>query len=261
MAIDLILMGATTDLSGGDVDIVITAGETQVSGNGAPGTGTQWYPKANGAILGAASCGETAAATDIRFRKTTDAKWNHLLYLHLQTAAMPYNMISPCNYPITTGDAIQAQGTGTNTLKTVGFYVAKKPTDKVPTQTQPDNLPPGTMMVEATSTFTHVADTIATGTIVFSDWTPTRDQVYGIVGMAADSASGHFTRLQFLEGPNKDDVPGVPTTDTAVALDRAFWGDFGEFKGQTPPNCSTVAEAADAVTNLRLWIYPKGASR
>jgi len=259
VATDLILMGSTKDLSGGDVDIVIAAGETHVTGNGAPGAGTQWYPKANGAILGAASVGETAAATDVRFRKTNDPYWNHLLYLHLQTDAMPVDMITPFNYPITTGDAIQCQGTGTNTLKTVGFWVAKNSGDKLPVPVRTD-FPALTRAVEVTTTITCVADTVTTGTLTFGDFTPERDVVYRIVGLAADMATGHFMRLQFLEGPNVNDRPGVPVTDTAVALDRAWYGDFGSFKGQTPPQVQCVAEGADSACNIRMWLVPVGKS-
>ena len=260
MATDLIIMASSADRSGGDVAIPVAVGELTVTGNGAPGTATQWYPKSNGAIIGAFANSETGAAADVRFHKITDIDYNHLLTTHLQTDVVRSQILNRLNYPITIGDAIEAQATTAGAqLDVLGLYVAKNSGDKVPTTVQPDSLPAGAKLVHATSTFTHVADSIAEGTIVFDDFVPLRDVVYRIVAMGAHSATGCATRLRFVEGPNVNDTPGVPCADTSTGLEyQMFYGDFGSFKGQTPPRCQTIAVGADAATELYFVIVPGG---
>jgi len=257
MALDLIFMGSSADRSAADVAIPIAAGETQVTGNGAPGTGTQWYPKTDGAIVAAFVNSETAAMVECRFHKTSDINYNKLLTKHLQTDVLRTQILNKLNYPIKVGDAIEASGENAGAvMDLLGLYVSKGTAETITTEV-PATLPAGAMIVRATSTFTHVADSVAEGTIVFDDFVPIRDKVYKIIGMAADSATGLGTRLRFLEGPNVNDCPGVPTADTSTGLEyQMFYGDFGSFKGQTPPRCQTVAVAADAVTNLHFVIVP-----
>lgn len=260
MAIDLIFMGSSADRSAADVALPIAAGELQVTGNGAPGTGTQWYPKANGAILGAFVRSETAAMVECWFNKTTDPNRNKVRHMAIQTDPVGSQSINYLNYPIEIGSSIQAAGENAgNVLDVLGLYVAKRGGEYAPIPFSSQVLPAGAIPVRATSTFTHVADTVAEGTIVFDDFTPLRDVVYQIIGLSADSATGCGTRLRFLEGTNKDDTPGVPCADTSTALEYAYYmGDFGSFKGQTPPRCQTIAVGADAVTNLFMILLPQG---
>ena len=258
MATDLIFMGSSADRSAADVALPVAAGELQVNANGAPGTATTWYPKADGAIIGAFTRSETAGMVECRFHKTTDINYVKVYAPSLQTDPLRENIISPANYPITTGDQIEASGENAGAvLDVLGLYVAKSGGDKLPTTKMPDALPAGAVPVRATATFTHVADSVATGTLVFDDYQLIRDQVYKIIGMAANSATGCGTRLKFLEGPNLNDVPGVPTADTSTGLEyQMFYGDFGQFKGQTPPQVQTIAVGADAATVLNLIIVP-----
>lgn len=257
----LVIMASSADRSGGDVAIPVAAGELTVTGNGVPGTATQWYPKFKGSIVQAFCNSETAAAVDVRFRKTSDANYNHLVETHLQTVRLGREYISDCNYPIDLGDAIEAQGTnGGAVLDVLGLYVTPDGSPAVSTEPM-GPLPPGTMLVEATGATTLTADTVTAGAITFVDWTPKRDVVYKIVGMSMNGATACASRLNFLEGPYESFYPGVIAADTAVAMDQMFYGDFGEFKGQTPPQHQTIGVAGDTAQVFRFLIAPVGGSK
>lgn len=260
MPIDLIIMGTSADRSAADVAIPIAAGETHVSGNGVPGTGTQWYPKDNGAIKGAFVKSETAAMVETWFKKTSDVNRQKLCSKTIQTDGLLANVINYCNYPIAVGDAIEAAGENAGAvLDVLGLYVAKKAGEEAPTAYPRAPLPPNAMLVRATGATTLVADTITEGAIAFDDFTPVRDRVYQILGMAMDGATACASRLKFLEGPNVNDRPGVPAADTSTGLEyMMLYGDFGQFKGQNPPWHQTIGVAGDTAQCFYFVIVPVG---
>lgn len=254
----LVILGSSADRSGVDVDVPVAVGETTVAANGAPGTATVWYPKFKGSIVQAFANSETAAAADIRFRKTSDPYWNHLYETHLQTVRLGEEYINVLNYPIDTGDSIECDGTnGGAVLDVVGLYVTEDGRPAVSTK-YPENLPPGTMLVEATGATTLTADQLSPpGTITFVDWTPQRDVIYRIYGMSMNGATACASRLHFLEGPYAGKYyPGVIAAYTAAAMDQMFYGDFGEFKGQTPPMHQTIGVAGDTAQVFKFLIAP-----
>lgn len=253
----LVLMGTSADRSGGDVAIPVAAGETTVSGNGAPGTATQWYPKFNGSIVQAFCNSETAAALDIRFRDTNDANFNHLATTHLQTDPLRSQVINFLNYVVNTGMAIEAQGTnGGAVLDVLGLYMTNDGKPAVYVQ-PPTPIPSNAILVEATGAATLVADTVTEGVITFVDWTPRRDQRYKIIGMEMHGATACASRLNYLEGPYEKMYPGVIASDTSTLFEsQMFYGDFGEFVGQTPPNHQTIGVAGDTAQLFRFLIVP-----
>lgn len=256
----LVILASSADRSGGDVSIPIAAGEFTVSGNGAPGAATQFFPKFNGSIVQAFCNSETAAAVDVRFHKTTDANWNHLYETHLQTVALNPADVSPMNYPIATGDAVEAQGTnGGAVLDVLGLYITPDGSPAVTTECP--KLPAGTMMVEATGAATLTADTVTQGAITFVDWTPQRDVVYQILGMSMNGATACASRLNYLEGPYESFYPGVIAADTAADMDQMFFGDFGQFVGQTPPTHQTIGVAGDTAQVFKFLIAPIGGKK
>lgn len=267
-----VVMASSADRSGGDVAIPIAVGETSVSGNGVPGTGTQWYPSFDGSIVGAIVNSETAAMLECMFHKTTDPNYNKLHTTHLQTDPLRTQIYNPCNYPIKKGDAISARGlNGGAVLDCLALYITKSGGPAI-SAIPPSQLPPGTMLVRATGTVTAVADSLAEGTIAFDEWIPERDVVYSIIAMGAGGAAaggtagpndGVFTRLKFLEGPYATLRPGVPCADASTGLEyMMFYGDFGEFKGQTPPNFEHLELAAGAESvGFTFLIYPKSKSK
>lgn len=261
MAHDLIVMGSSLDRSGADVNLPIAVGETHVTGNGVPGTGTQWYPKTNGKILGAFVNSETAAMVELWLRKTTDNNRYKLASTHLQTDPIRTQAITPMDYPINEKDAIECAGENAGAVLDIcGMYVAKKPSDQLPTPWPTKPLPSNCFPVRATGAQTLTADALcAPAVLTFDDFTPIRDQWYAIRGMMMDGATALLSRLAFLEGPNQGDRPGVIAADTSTGLEYMMWyGDFGMFRGQTPPMHQTVGVAGDTAQCFRFLLEPVG---
>lgn len=250
MSFDTVIMGSSADRSGADVALPVAVGEVSVSANGVPGTGTQWYPKYPGFIVNAIVNSETAAMVECRFRKTTDADYQKVPNTHLQSAQHSPEMINNLAYPIMPGDAIEASGENAGAvLDILALYITKDGKPAISAVPPPGGLPPGTVSVRATGTVTAVADSLAIGTIAFDDFTVKRDKIYQIHGFAAGGKSatpneGVFTRLRFLEGPNKENTPGVPCADATKPM--MFYGNFGQFRGQTLPQFEHVELNAGA---------------
>lgn len=254
MAISLYFMGSSADRSAADVALPVCAGETQVQCD-TPGTSTTFKTTQPGAIVGAFTNSETAAMVECRFHKNTDVNYNKVVATHLQTDPLRTNSITHLNYPVLTTDPIEASGENAGAvMDLLGLLFAKSPADVVPSPVRPANLPP-CMNVRATSTFTHVADTVAEGTLVFDDFVPDEKASYKILGLAAHSATGLATRLRFVAGPNMSDVPGVPMADTSTGLEyMMLYGDFGTFPGANLPRVQSVAVDADAVTVMHMLL-------
>lgn len=257
MPFTLVYMGSSADRSAADVALPICAGETSVVGNGVAGTGTAWYPKFNGNIVQAFCNSETAAAVDIRFRKLSDPYYNHLFSTHLQSDPIRTQSINNCAYPVTTGDSIASEGTNAGAvLDILGLYLSTTNSPAV-SPIPPAALPAGARIVEATSATTMVADTVTEGQLTWVDFTPERDRKYKILGMSAHGATLLSARLKYIEGPYESYRPGVIAADTSTGLEyMMFYGDFGEFIGQTPPNFEGVAVAGDTAQVFRFVIVP-----
>ena len=261
MVLSLVIMGSSADRSAGDVALPVAVGETIVDANGVPGTATAWYPRANGFIKGAVVVSETAGMLECMFHKNTDANWNFMYWTQLQTATHHTNMINRLNYPIFVGDQISARGDNAGAvLDALGLYVDMGKGGEVPT-TENRPLPAGAILCHATVTATFLADGVAEGVVVFDDFTPVRDVMYRVVGLSVNSATGHLARLNYITGPNTDDYPGVPCVDTEAAgsqLNMMWYGDFGSFKGQTPPRVQAICSAADAALDVVFCLVPGG---
>jgi hypothetical protein len=261
MAHDLVAMGISADKSGGAAlyQMPILVGETHYPGNGVPGTGTFIYPKTNSIIFGHFTGDETAAAVEYRLHKTSDPDWMRTYNTRLQTTPFAH-AVNRCFYPINVGDSIEAQLTnGGAVFNGLGILIAKKAGDEIYDINVPRAgwLRPGDRIVRATSTFTHVADAWAEGTITWNNFTPKRDKKYQIVGMCAHSATGWATRIRHVTGPNVDDRPGVPLGDTGGTVPQhvMIFADFGTFDGMNPPLVqSSTVSGADATTELTFII-------
>jgi hypothetical protein len=257
MVLSLVFMGSSADRGAGDVNVPLCTGEITVQASG-----YGFVPKGSGYIRGAFANSETAGMVEAQFHKTTDANWNTLTRTHLQTEQMWPDLINHLAYPISPKDIIMARGTNAgNVMDLIGLYCDFGGGGEVPSST-PKPLPPGAILAPWTATFTHIADSVAEGAIVFdAEFQPEVDTVYKIIGMVAHSATGLGTRLKFVEGPNINDYPGVPTADVPAAGARLYtmwYGDFGSFRGITPPRCQTVAVAADASTCGTFILVPQG---
>lgn len=199
---------------------------------------------------------ETAAALNFRFHHTKDPSWNYPRAItRLQTVQPSYKYFQVCGYPITKGQTLTCEILNAGAvLDSIGLFIDKGGGIASPF---PENgkLPKGYHLVDATATMTMIADSIARGTIVFTDFVTDAAKKYHIAGMATDGATGHFTRIKHLSGENVDDHPGVPCSDTAPGLDGfMLYGDFGTFDGQNLFMLEQLAEAADAVVNATFLI-------
>lgn len=261
MALTVVAMGSSADRSGANVALPILLAENIVGGNGVPGTGTTWYPKFNSSIVGTYVGSETAAMVECRWRKTTDANYQKMFGRHLQTATLAARNINYVDYPVTTGDQIECNGENAGAvLDVAGFWFNRNGSEPMISPTPLGPLPKNAIMVHGIATMTHVADSWSPwASWVGEDFTPQRDTVYRIIGMSANSATGILTRLQFIEGPNVDDYPGVPCGDAAVGDNQMMWfGDFGQFKGANPPLVQTAAVGADSQTCVYFILVPQG---
>lgn len=264
MAHDLIAFGSAADHSGANVltNAVILAGETSYPGNGVPGTGTQIFPKADGMLFGIFTGDETAAQVEGRVHTTNDPDWMRYDNTRLQTT--PFDRaINRMMYPLKKGEAIECQYTnGGAVFSGTALLIAKKPGDEIYCLEPPTGwLKPGDQYVEATATFTHVADTWAQGVITWTNFVLDRTKRYQIIGMMAHSATGWACRLRFTNGPNVNDSPGVPMGDTGGTVPQhvMIYGDFGTFDGLNPPLCeSSTVSGADATTELHFIIREIG---
>jgi len=264
MAHDLIAFGVSADHSGAAAlsNVVILANETTYSGNGAPATGTQIYPKKDGYIFGHFSGDETAAQVEYRLHTTNDPDWMRADNTRLQTTPFK-DAINRCMYPIKTGEAIEVQNTnGGAVFSGNAILIAKKQGDDIYDigNPRPGWLKPGDVYVEATATATFIADSWGPGngaTITWTNFTLDRNKKYQIVGMMGHSATGWAARLKFINGPNVDDHPGVPLGDSAGTVPQhvMIYADFGTFDGMNPPllEASTVS-GADAAVELHFII-------
>lgn len=261
MAHDLVAFGSAADRSAALTNAPILLAETTYPGNGVPGTGTQIYPKQDSYAFAYFSGDETVAAADNRWHTTNDPDWIRWDNSRLQTTPW-WASVNRCMYKLGKGEAIEWQnqtGAAAATFSGLAILIAKKPGDEVYdiTTPRPGWLRPGDMFVEATATFTHVADSWAQGTITWTNFTLDRTKKYQIVGMMAHSATGWATRLRYTAGPNVDDHPGVPTGDSGGTVPQhvMIYGDFGTFDGMNPPLCETsTVSGADAVTELHFVI-------
>lgn len=260
MAHDLIAFGSADDKSGAAAlfQMLMLVGETHYSGNGAPGTATQIYPKQDSVLFGHFTGDETAAAVEYRIHTTNDPDWMRADNTRLQTT--PFDRaINRCMYPLRTGEAIEAQLTNAGAVfNGIGMLIAKKAGDEIYSfEPPPGWLKPGDKYVEASATFTHVADAWAEGTITWTNFVLDRNKKYKIVGMMGHSATGWATRLRHVAGPNVNDRPGVPLGDTGGTVPQhvMIYADFGTFDGMNPPMCqSSTVSGADTVTELHFII-------
>lgn len=235
--------------------VPLAAGDAYFTADGVAGTGTRVYVKENGYVGAAMIVSETAACLNNRFHTTNDASWNYPLQAsRLQTIKPSPDYFTAVGYPIAKNEQLTAEVLNAGAvLDSVGLFLDKGAGIARPWP--PQGIPQGYMLVMGTCTLTCVADTWTEGTVVFTNYVLDPDKKYHIAGMAADSASGHFTRLKFLGGENVNDHPGVPTVVTAAGLDQfMLYGDFGSFNGLQGLHIEQLSQAADAAVNLTFLI-------
>ena len=213
------------------------------------------YVKDDGYVAAVMVVSETAAAVDVRFHQTKDPSWNNPTNIpRLQTVQPTPKNFQPVGYPIIPGQVLSVEIMNAGAvLDSVAMFIDKGA--GIASPIQPAGVPQGYMLVDALATMTMVADQLVTGTVVFENFVIDPLKKYHIAGMAACAATGHFTRLKYLEGENKDDHPGVPTSDTSPGLDHMmFYGDFGTFNGLNGIQVEQLSEDADATVCLSFLI-------
>ena len=243
--------------------VAIAAGETAYPANGVAGTGTLVYVKEDGWVFAVGT--ETAAAANVaasRFHSTTDPDWLYwtqspVTAQNATGSGFRARMMN-CAYGVRKGEQVTAEVNNGNNAQvdSVGVCIAKGSKPPYYSDIPPANLPPGVMLVYATTAHTNVANTWTEGPLTFTNYNLDRNKKYRIWGAAVDGATLYWARFAALDGEYRGHYPGLPGADTAAGAIRPFvWSDdFPTFSGLNGMNVQLLSSGADTASNWLIAI-------
>lgn len=191
-----------------------------------------------------------------RFHRSLDPNWHHSrTSFRDQTGAVDLHNIDFCNYPFESGDVLRAEADNGNNAQIESAILALAyGSDPMLSVGIPKiGLPPNAHWINGVGGTTVTANALSAATITWSE-SFNKDQVYQVLGMIAYSATGYAARLRY-RGKSKAVgwFPGVPAGDTAILAQR-FYGDFGSFAGDQPPNVEMLCSGADTAQYIGLLV-------
>lgn len=209
-------------------------------------SGDDLYVRAAGTVVMAGVISAAIANFDeARFRRKRDPNFNHLrTFVRDQTGAIvPPAFLA---YDFYDGDVLQADADNGNNAQIESVFLALA-YDQSPllSFSQPKTqIPSGAKWVNGVGATTVTANTWSLASMT---WSETFDitKMYQILGMNAYSATGYGARLRFKgSSPWRGYSPGVPCGDTNI-LNAVIYGDFGQFRGDQPPDLQMLCSAGD----------------
>lgn len=231
--------------------VPVAAGETNFPvGGGAPGVGTQVYPKADALITGVVCVSEGIAnLAEYRWHKTTDPNWV-LDQFHKvdQTGDWVFeNIFGHTTYPIFKGDTIVLEADNGNNAQGDWFAVAVDGTNSgnIRIMGQPPGpVPKGAQWVDFDSDTNSVADTVTRTAIQPDNYNLERDATYTVWAGRVSGATSVFSRLVSL---TSDDRPLLINTDTEICGGPVFWKPYGlKFTGLQGLYADVLSAGAEA---------------
>jgi len=210
--------------------------------------------KGPGAIA-SAGCISAAIANLLQWRVGVNSRdYSHMRCCARDQTSVPHEgTVAGLNMPLKAGDLVHVDVDNTNTAQVEVVWMSLCPGDMGLRWGGPcpaANARP----IAGTGGTAAVALTWTRSTVTWGE-TFEQDVEYHIVGMSAHSVTMYGCRLAFTSGPMMAYHPGVPGGDTIV-LQNPVWGNFGTFKGATPPNVEVLCSGTDASQNITLWIVP-----
>lgn len=198
-----------------------------------------------------------ASVAQWRFHHTRDPNWVDFgaLFARDQTGAVDLHNLGYLNYPVKGGGILNAQvaNSAAGSAQYEAVLMMLSYGGALPRPYPPPTVPAQAKWVKATATTTLVA---ATWTDVALTWSETfeKDVNYQILGLGAHSATAYAVRMLFPgSAPSKGFYPGCPAGDTAL-LNQIFYGDFGIFRGDQPPNVQMLASAGDTAEEVAMLV-------
>lgn len=233
--------------------VPIAAGETNFSiGGGAPGVGTQLFPKQKSAVIGVVAIDEAIAnLAEYRWHKITDPNWS-LDQFHKadQTGDWVFDAVfGHCYYPVDRTDTIILEADNGNNAQGDWFAMCFDAMDKgdVKISGQPlGRIPKKAQWIDFDSDTNSVADTVTRTAIQPDNFNYEREATYTVWGgrMSQGTGSGMFGRLVSL---SSDDRPLIINSDTEVCGGPVFWGPYGlKFSGLQGLYMDVLSDAAAA---------------
>lgn len=229
--------------------VPVAAGELNFPvGGGAPGVGTQVYPKGNAIIRGVLCITEAIAnLTEYRWHKTTDPNWT-LDQFHKadQTADWVFDtLFGHCNYPIQKGDTLILEAANGNNAQGDWFAAFVDALGQARISGSPFGpIPANAQWVDFDSDTNSVADTITRTAIQPDDYNLERDATYTVWAGRCQMATGVFARLVSL---TSDDRPMIPVSDTEICGGPVYWAPYGlKFTGLQGLYAEVLSAGAEA---------------
>lgn len=228
--------------------VPVAAGELNFPcGGGAPGTGTQIYPKADAIITGVVCVSEGIAnLAEYRWHKTSDPNYT-LDQFHKvdQTGDWVFeNIFGHTNYPIFKGDTIVLDADNGNNAQGDWFAVAVQGANNALIHGQPPGPMPKGQWVDFDTDANSVADTVTRVSLSPDSYNLNRDKDYVVYGGRLNMATGVFARLVSL---TSDDRPLLINSDTEICGGYTWWAPFGlKFSGLQGLYADLLSAGAEA---------------
>lgn len=181
------------------------------------------------------------------FRKDNDR--NYMRHMQGRDQTTPPNSQSflQLRYPVKSNERLEFRAdNGNNSQIEAGYFAfgRSKPISLFPPIS-------AYRLIHATATATLTANLpwTSSGTVTWSE-TFDPNKRYKIIGLGGHSATLYALRLVF---PDSNWRPGCPGCDLVGDM-QMFWGDFGDFIGNTPPTFEFSASAGDTAENIALAV-------
>lgn len=209
------------------------------------------FPKEDCSIIGMLAISEAIAnLEEYRMHVTRDPDWNRTGFNKRdQTGILDWEQLMAfLNYQYIKGDSLTVELDNDNNAEfnSIGICIAKIAGAKVagapfgPT-------PPKTHWVSVTAGVTCIADTWVEGAVTFENFNLDREKSYRVLAAKWRGDTLHHFRLIALGGPDRDNRPGGPGSDSEIAGSTVFWAPYGiEFTGLQGLNAEFLATAADS---------------
>jgi len=233
------------------------AGIAAIAQDGIVTNGDDLEPRGDGTvILGTCVTAAVANFDEWRFRRTLDPNWIHSRTAYRdQTGAVDERNLLFLNYPVKSGDVLRAEADngGNAQIEAALLAIAYGGDPALSVGIPRIAIPPNARWVNGVGATTVTAGALTPCAITWSE-TFDKDRVYQVLGMIAYSATGYAARLRYRgKSAAVGWFPGVPAGDTAILAQR-FYGNFGSFYGDQPPQAELLCSAGDTAQYVELLV-------
>lgn len=191
---------------------------------------------------------------EFRLRDVQDGQWVHLRTACRDQTGVPHiGTFGFLQYPYPSEALLGVEIDNTNNNQLEIMLLALAPANPGLRLDNPFGAA-GAKPIAGTGATAAVASTWTHSLVTWSETFET-NKTYQIVGMAGWSATMYALRLVYPQAPMSGWNPGVPGCDT-ITCQTPMYGNFGQFKGDNPPNIEVLCSGTDAAQNVTIWIVP-----